>query len=925
MYRCPIEYYTENLIFNADKSCWAAFKLTGYDYDFLNENEKRLVLFQTARFLAGTSSEMQILIVPMEQDITAQYRVLKGRLDTEDALYETALNYTQQVESYLREKAGETESNDYRTYIFVRLENNSGDDLISDLHHAWQFFVSDPVNAVNVYMHTDTKDILMSRVERMKKTADDWYFSQNQKMSMNAVMGEELQWLFRRMGYRGLKEAIPLFYADSKRNVWEPRYEAKRIGREKAIRPWGRDIVNLFSGSITSRGRSICVEHDGCVSYQTFLVMPGLPDEWEFPGNEWLYALQKENMQAEVCIHIRAVECREAQRKIEMKKREIDSQCENAEKGGAEVPEDLYVGKEYSTALESEIKTNKDPILHTSVVLCVSAADQKQLEERAATIREKYQDMNFVIERPVADQIRLFMSFIPTVGVTVRDYVMPVTPTTLASGVIGVSRELGDHTGSYIGTTGEEEKNVFLDMGRACLANKSASATFYGNLGFGKSFNANLLVFLNVMYGGYGLIFDPKGERAHWQAGFTMLQGLISTVTLSASAENTGMLDPYNIYNDNLDEANELAINILTEMFQYSPNSMEYTALLEAAGKMAADNTGKNPSMVRLAEILESFDSGDDLCKPAQMIGRRIRLHKTAGMARLLIGEGGEQTISLDNRLNILQIQNLKLPSPETAKTDYTTEETVSTVIMMVLSHFARKFALIPRNVFSVILFDESWALGKTAEGIKMYDYLTRMGRSLYTGCIFNGHSVLDLPTEAIKNTITYKFCFCTTNENEARRMCEYLGLEASEQNKAAIMNLQNGECMFQDMDKHVGILRFDAVFQDIVDVFSTTPKAKKEDAEQGKEEEIPDMDENMFAYDFSYDDDNFVEENVPKTDVEEAAAEILEPEDADAVNKKEETDKIQAAGKKPAKPTQSDGEVDMEKIIRNLMKKEAV
>ena len=222
----------------------------------------------------------------------------------------------------------------------------------------------------------------------------------------------------------------------------------------------------------------------------------------------------------------------------------------------------------------------------------------------------------------------------------------------------------------------------------------------------------------------------------------------------------------------------------------------------------------------------------------------------------------------------------------------------------------------------------KSWrirALGKTAEGIKMYDYLTRMGRSLYTGCIFNGHSVLDLPTEAIKNTITYKFCFCTTNENEARRMCEYLGLEASEQNKAAIMNLQNGECMFQDMDKHVGILRFDAVFQDIVDVFSTTPKAKKEDAEQGKEEEIPDMDENMFAYDFSYDDDNFVEENVPKTDVEEAAAEILEPEDADAVNKKEETDKIQAAGKKPAKPTQSDGEVDMEKIIRNLMKKEAV
>lgn len=159
-------------------------------------------------------------------------------------------------------------------------------------------------------------------------------------------------------------------------------------------------------------------------------------------------------------------------------------------------------------------------------------------------------------------------------------------------------------------------------------------------------------------------------------------------------------------------------------------------------------------------------------------------------------------------------------------------------MIMMVLSHFAKKFALIKRNVFSVILFDESWALAKTTEGVKMYDYLTRMGRSLYTGCIFNGHSVLDLPTEAIKNTITYKFCFCTTNENEAVRMCEYLGLEPNAQNKAAIMNMGNGECMFQDLDKHVGILRFDAVFQDIIDVFSTTPKARTDETENDVLEE---------------------------------------------------------------------------------------
>lgn len=957
MRECPINYYTGNLIFNIDKSCWAAFKLTGFNYDFLNHNEKISVLFQTARFLAGVFSEVQILILPVSQNIEAHYHILKQGLDKEDALYDTAYDYTEQVEGYLKEKALGSDDNDYRAYIITKMTGGGSGDLVSDYLHALQFFVKNPANAVNVFLGVDTKDILMSRVEQAKKAADAWYFSQNQKMSMSEVQGEELQWLFRRMAYRGLKEAVPLFYKDSRKGVWQPGYRMDEAGGEKFIHPWGRDVKALFSGSIVSRDRVLRVEHDRTTSYQTFLAITGLPDEIEFPGNEWVYMLQKENLGAEVCIHIKAIEYREAGRKLDGKKREIDSQSENAVKGGAEIPEDLLAGAEYANAMEQEIKTNKDPILETSVTVCVPADSAQLLEERVATIQEKYQDMNFIVERPVADQVKLFMSFIPTVGITVKDYVMQLTPTTLASGIIGANRELGDGKGAYIGTTGKEEKNVYLDMGRACILNKSASATFYGNLGFGKSFNANLLVFLNVIYGGYALIFDPKGERSHWESEFMLLRGLISTVTLAADKRNTGMLDPYNIYSDDLDEANELAINVLTEMFKFSPNSMEYTALLEAANKLTEDVSGKLPSMLRLAEMLDSFDPEDELCKPAKMIARRIRLHRAAGMARLLIGEGGEETISLTNRLNILQIQNLKLPSPETPKADYTTEESVSTVIMMVLSHFAKKFALIPRNVFSVILFDESWALGKTAEGVKMYDYLTRMGRSLYTGCIFNGHSVLDIPTEGIKNTITYKFCFCTTNENEAVRMCEYLGLEPNAQNKAAIMNLGNGECMFQDLDKHVGILKFDAVFQDIIDVFSTTPKTKEKKQEEELhteeteesglleeaahaeeteefelleelyEEEAPVAEEELiFDFDAAEGGDlpeteETEEDEIPETE-ETEKDEMPETEDTAAAEGPEVFEVPE--GERGATQT-VDMEIDYDKIMRDLMKREVI
>lgn len=117
------------------------------------------------------------------------------------------------------------------------------------------------------------------------------------------------------------------------------------------------------------------------------------------------------------------------------------------------------------------------------------------------------------------------------------------------------------------------------------------------------------------------------------------------------------------------------------------------------------------------------------------------------------------------------------------------------------------------------------------------FDYLSRMGRSLYTGCIFNGHSVTDIPSEGIKNTISYKFCFQTTTDGEAERMCEYMDLEATQENKEVLKNLKNGECLFQDLDRHIGILRFDAVFQDIIDLFSTTPKAKGQEEEQEAEQ----------------------------------------------------------------------------------------
>lgn len=850
MNQCPIKYTADNLIFNVDKSVWAAFKIQGYDYDFLEVSSKIYMLNRVTRFLCGILSDAQLLIVPVEQDTRSQFRRMRQRLRKTDPLYNAAYSHSVGTEEYLEKlNEGASEINDYAFYIIGKLSDNSEIELLADIKDAYRFFVKNPVNAFNVFMNTDTYDILSGRIEECRRMADKFFTSQRKKLALEKVNGEELQWLLRRPAFRGLPSKENLFYKDHNYGEWHPKAEKIEIGNETVIRPFRKDIAHLFSGAIRSRGRVLEVDHDGKKSYQTFLVLTHIPDETEYPGCEWIYMLQQYNIWAEVCLHIHAVEHRESIRKLDHKKQEIDSEISNVEGAGARMPAELLEGNSYADEMEAELKAMKAPILETTVSICLASDKLEELEENVITIRNAYEDIQFVIERPFADQYRLYLNHIPSVGNMVREYMMALTPMALASGVIGAVHELGDREGPYIGTTGIERKQVFLNMSRACLLNKSASATFYGNLGFGKSFNANLLLCLNVLYGGYGLIFDPKGERAHWEKDFNLFRGMITSISLAPKPEYAGRLDPYIMYQDSVDMANELALSVITELLHIAPGSQSHTALLYAAKLMKEERKkGNKLSMSLFCDMLESFQKKDFLYEKAKELARNIRLQCEVGMGMLLFGHGEERAISFENRLNIIMIENLQLPSPETPKANYTPEEYMSTVIMMVIGQFAKKFAMTKRPVFKCILFDESWALGKTAEGVKLYDFLTRMGRSLFTGVILNGHSVLDIPTEGIKNTISYKFCFHTDNEAEAERMCEYMGMTPTQENKGKLMELKNAQCMFRDLDGHIGKLEFDAVFQDIIDVFSTTPvvetdeeiaRANTEAEQQNYEDEV--------------------------------------------------------------------------------------
>lgn len=827
---CPIKYFEDNLIFNnSKKECCAAYKMDGYNYDLKSGAGKKNILNALARFLANIGVDAQILIVPIGQHIDAHYNRIMGSLDKKDPLYTYSKAHAERTAAYLKkgiEHKGN--ANDYKTYIITKLSLR--EDIIKEIKEVVEYVIKQPIQAISEFFAVENREIMQREIRNFMKLANEYLKKQERRVSISKCNELETQWLIRRINYRGLGE---FQLRGDENNMWTPFVERIIRNGEEAIRADERQILTLSEGEIdVTDKRTLKVIHsDNRISYQTFLAISHIPD-LGFPGNEWLLALQDYPVQTEVCIKINTTDHKTSLRNIDKKKKEIKDQIEHIEKSDDDLPEELTDSMYKASELEAELKASRSPMAYTSIYFCLFSDNKDDLEDKVSFIKDLYTDSNFMIERPISDQLKLFMEFIPGTDRYVTDYVQKLPPRTLAGAIIGATRLLGDNVGPYIGTTGVLNKNVFLDVSRACKLNRSASGGFFGTLGGGKSFSANLLFYLAVLYGGYGLALDPKGERSNWVDDLPEFKDQINVITLSAEREDKGKLDPFLIYKNSLDDAAYLAISILSEMFAISPKDDEYLAILECIEWVKKQD---KPCMLLLAERLIVFPEEDELSKAARRIGRKIMHLRNMAMAGLLFGDGTEEALNFDKRINILQIQNLSMPAPDKPKEDYTQEEVLSTVLMLPIASFARRFIHMDRSFFKITLFDEAWALKATAAGKQMMNSLIREGRALNAGCFFISQSTKDMSDEGIKTNISYKFCFKATDLGEIKEILQFLDLEITDENISTVRNLENGQCLFQDLDGRVGILKLDAVFEHLIkQAFNTNPDKKEgEDGER--------------------------------------------------------------------------------------------
>lgn len=861
---CPIDYYEDNLFFNSNsslfgKNCWAAYKLGGFNYDFQNRDTKDAILLSLVHTIKNVS-HVKIMVVPTTEDVNLHYGNFKKNLRPNDVLYDNAVTCADATREYL--KQSEQNWIDYTTYLIVKLQDEAVDQVELIGKQVREFF-KEPIYSAMSLALLSPADITTVTLQKYRKIEGELFQTLNSCVELHRLRPKEMQRLLKRVFYKGLRVpfklnktvidvkdentgAIRREYSED----WQPYRECgkKEIGKKLCIeyyRPYKPDIIHLFSGRLKCEGnKGISITHDsGVKSYQSYLTVINIPEAIIFPGREWIYRLQKQRVPVEICIDIQNTHYKKALDDLANLRKELNSQMQECLDSGDVPPSKIREAHEQIESLCRELGDNRLPMSETTISLCVAGSDPEQVEKDIGEIVEHLDKSEFEVARSGADQMQLFMQHIPGTETFTRDFVKRLSPFPIAGGIFGVNNRVGDNVGYYIGMA--NDKPVFFSPTQACLERKSPAGTAYGNLGYGKTYAMRIITFQHVLNGGRAIIIDPKGEYEHWK-DLPILGKHTNVVVLTSDPKNKGLLDPFIMFPNDLNHASDLARTCIMKLSNIKSGTKEDTILKESVKKVVSMT---NPCMLKVVDgikwIMENDEDGE-FKSLAKSLHRNLKATMDNGLSQLLFGDGTEQAINISGRMNVISLHNMSFAGAEKHEDSYNDDEKLSSILLYLAVDFVRQFMNLYPNEPKLVFVDESWKLTALQIGRELTEALIRLGRSLYLAVLLNGHSVNDLPSDEMRGLVTYKFCFHTGDDEEAKRMLDYLKLDITKENMNILMGkekdggLGNGECLFSDLYGRVSRLKFDVVFSNLDEFFSTTPDPEKQQIETDAEKETP-------------------------------------------------------------------------------------
>jgi len=671
-------------------------------------------------------------------------------------------------------------------------------------HTLMNDFVSMPNDEINRYMKMEK--LLENKISRRFKV---------RRLEINDF-GYLMEHLYGRDG---------IAYED-----YEYQLPKKELKKETLIKYY--DLIRPTRCVIEESQRYLRLEHEDKESYVSYFTVNAIVGELDFPSSEIFYFQQQQfTFPVDTSMNVEIVENRKALTTVRNKKKELKDLDNHAYQAGSETSSNVVDALDSVDELETDLDQTKESMYKLSYVIRVSAPDLDELKRRCDEVKDFYDDLNVKLVRPAGDMLGLHSEFLPASKRYINDYVQYVKSDFLAGLGFGATQQLGETTGIYMGYSVDTGRNVYLQPSLASqgvkgtVTNALASA-FVGSLGGGKSFCNNLLVYYSVLFGGQAVILDPKSERGNWKETLPEIAHEINIVNLTSDKGNAGLLDPFVIMK-NVKDAESLAIDILTFLTGISSRDGEKFPVLRKAVRSVTQSDKRG-----LLHVI------DELRREDTPIARNIADHIDSftdyDFAHLLFSDGTvENAISLDNQLNIIQVADLVLPDKDTTFEEYTTIELLSVSMLIVISTFALDFIHSDRSIFKIVDLDEAWAFLNVAQGETLSNKLVRAGRAMQAGVYFVTQSSGDVAKESLKNNIGLKFAFRSTDINEIKQTLEFFGIDKDDgNNQKRLRDLENGQCLLQDLYGRVGVVQIHPVFEELLHAFDTRPPVQRNEVE---------------------------------------------------------------------------------------------
>ena len=814
----PIKYIDNNLVWNKDNEVFAYYELIPYNYSFLSA-EQKFIVHDSFRQLIAQSREGKIHALQIATESSIRSMQEQSKKLVTGKLKEVAYQKIDEQTEALVSMIGDNQV-DYRFFLGFKLMVTEEQlnlknikksawltftEFLHEVNHTlMNDFVSMPNDEINRYMKMEK--LLENKISRRFKV---------RRLEINDF-GYLMEHLYGRDG---------IAYED-----YEYQLPKKKLQKETLIKYY--DLIRPTRCVIEESQRYLRLEHEDKESYVSYFTVNAIVGELDFPSSEIFYFQQQQfTFPVDTSMNVEIVENRKALTTVRNKKKELKDLDNHAYQAGSETSSNVVDALDSVDELETDLDQSKESMYKLSYVIRVSAPDLDELKRRCDEVKDFYDDLNVKLVRPAGDMLGLHSEFLPASKRYINDYVQYVKSDFLAGLGFGATQQLGENTGIYMGYSVDTGRNVYLQPSLASqgvkgtVTNALASA-FVGSLGGGKSFCNNLLVYYSVLFGGQAVILDPKSERGNWKETLPEIAHEINIVNLTSDKDNAGLLDPFVIMK-NVKDAESLAIDILTFLTGISSRDGEKFPVLRKAVRSVTQSDSRG-----LLHVI------DELRREDTPISRNIADHIDSftdyDFAHLLFSDGTvENAISLDNQLNIIQVADLVLPDKDTTFEEYTTIELLSVSMLIVISTFALDFIHSDRSIFKIVDLDEAWAFLNVAQGETLSNKLVRAGRAMQAGVYFVTQSSGDVSKESLKNNIGLKFAFRCTDINEIKQTLEFFGIDKDdENNQKRLRDLENGQCLLQDLYGRVGVVQIHPVFEELLHAFDTRPPVQRNEVE---------------------------------------------------------------------------------------------